>query len=239
MTKRILVVIPTYNERDNIQRLIPQMLDQHPRVEVLIVDDGSPDGTGRLVEGLARTSPRVHLLQRNAKLGLGTAYIAGFQLGISLGYDLIIEMDADFSHAPGQIPRFLEAMQECDVAIGSRYVAGGATPDWPLRRRWLSRVANLYNRMVTGVPVSDATSGFRCFRREVLEQIELGRIRSKGYGFQLEMAFRVWRSGFRIQEIPITFTDRAAGRSKLDGSIVWEALWVLWKLRLLNLIGRL
>jgi dolichol-phosphate mannosyltransferase len=237
--ERILVVVPTYNEKDNIGRLIPEVLGQHPGIEILVVDDNSPDGTGQLVAELARATSRVHLLSRREKLGLGTAYVAGFQFALDHGYELVVEMDADFSHAPGEIPRFLQAMPDCDLVVGSRYMAGGATSHWPRRRQWLSRGANRYTRWLTGLPLKDATSGYRCFRRRVLAEIGLERIGANGFVFQVEVAFRAWKLGFRTREIPIVFADRTRGQSKLDKRIVWEALWRLCKLRWLSLTGRL
>ncbi len=236
---RVLVIIPTYQERENIGQLIPQVLEQAPEVDILVVDDNSPDGTAAVVERLAETTPRVHLLKRECKLGLGTAYLAGFRFALERGYDLAFEMDADFSHDPHEIPKFIEAASEADLIIGSRYVTQGDTQNWPLRRRLLSQWGNLYAHLVTGMSVKDATSGYRCFRRVLLEQLDLDRIASNGYAFQIEIAFRVWKLGLRIREIPIVFADRMAGQSKMDRHIIWEALWGLWRLRLLALIGRL
>ncbi len=237
--ERILVVIPTYNEKENIARLIPEVLGQHPQIEVLVVDDNSPDGTGQVVNELARATSRVHLLSRVQKLGLGTAYVAGFQFALDHDYDLVVEMDADFSHAPGEIPHFLQAIQDCDLVIGSRYTTGGATSHWPWHRRWLSRGANCYARWLTGLPLNDATSGYRCFRRRVLAEIGLERVGASGFVFQIEMAFRAWKLGFRTAEIPIVFANRTRGKSKLDKRILWEALWRLGKLRRLSRAGRL
>ncbi len=237
--QRVIVVIPTYNEKENIGRLIPQVLGQDPQIEILVVDDTSPDGTGQVVQEFARATPRVRLMQRDRKLGLGTAYIAGFCFAIKHKYEFILEMDADFSHAPGAIPAFLRAIQNCDMVIGSRYMQGGTTSHWPWHRRWLSLAANLYTRLLTGMPLTDATGGYRCFRREVLEKVNLHRVGSNGYVFQIEMAFRAWKRGFRIVEIPIVFANRTEGQSKLDRHIVWEALWTLCKLRVLAIAGRL
>lgn len=237
--KRVLVIIPTYDERENINQLIPQVLEQAPEAEILVVDDNSPDGTAALVETLAETTPRVHLLKRERKLGLGTAYLAGFRFALERGYDLAFEMDADFSHDPHEIPKFIEAAEEADLIIGSRYITEGDTLNWPLRRRLLSQLGNLYAHLVTGMSVKDATSGYRCFRRVLLEQLDFDRIASNGYAFQVEIAFRVWKLGLRIREIPIVFADRVAGQSKLDRHIIWEALWGIWRLRLLSLVGRL
>lgn len=238
-SRRILVIIPTYNEYDSIVRLIPLVLEQASDLEVLVVDDNSPDGTVTLVERFVETNPRVHLHKRDRKLGLGTAYVVGFRFALERGYDLILEMDADFSHDPRDIPRFLEAAAEADLVIGSRYIAQGDTQNWPVRRRLLSRLGNLYAHIVTGLSVRDATSGYRCYRRTLLQRLNLDRISSNGYAFQIEVAFRIWKLGLRICEIPILFVDRTAGRSKLDRRIVWEALWGLWRLRLLSLAHRL
>lgn len=237
--RRVLVVIPTYNECDSIIRLIPLVLEQAPELEILVVDDNSPDGTAALVERFAETAPRVHLHKRERKLGLGTAYVAGFRFALERDYDLVLEMDADFSHDPREIPRFIEAAVEADLVIGSRYISEGNTRNWPLRRRLLSQLGNLYAHIVTGMSVRDATSGYRCYRRSLLQRLNLDRISSNGYAFQIEVAFRVWKLGLRIREIPILFVDRVAGQSKLDRRIVWEALWGLWRLRLLSLAHRL
>lgn len=237
--RRVLVVIPTYNECDNITRMIPLVLEQAAELEILVVDDNSPDGTAALVERLAATAPRVHLHKRDRKLGLGTAYVAGFRFALERDYDLVLEMDADFSHDPREIPHFIEAATEADLVIGSRYITQGDTRNWPLRRRLLSQLGNLYAHMVTGMCVRDATSGYRCYRRTLLQRLNLDRISSNGYAFQIEVAFRVWKLDLRIREIPILFVDRVAGQSKLDRRIVWEALWGLWRLRLLSLAHRL
>lgn len=237
--KRVLVIIPTYNERENVDRLIPQILEQTPELEILVVDDNSPDGTAVSVERFAKNTERVHLIQRPHKLGLGTAYIAGFRYALEQGYDFVFEMDADFSHDPREIPRFITAAKEADLVIGSRYIARGSSQNWPLRRRLLSQLGNLYTHILTGMSVKDATSGYRCLARSLLERLDLNRIASNGYAFQIEVAFRVWKLGLRIREIPIVFADRVAGQSKLDRHIIWEALWGLWRLRLLSLLGRL
>jgi dolichol-phosphate mannosyltransferase len=236
---RIIVIIPTYNERENVTQLIPLVLEQGPELEILVVDDNSPDGTATVVEKFAETTPRVHLRRRERKLGLGTAYVVGLRFALEWGYDLALEMDADFSHDPREIPHFIEAATEADLVIGSRYITQGDTQNWPFRRRLLSEIGNLYARIVTGMPVQDATSGYRCFQRAVLERLDLDRISSNGYAFQIEVAFRVWKLGLRIREIPILFVDRVAGQSKLDRRIIWEALWGLWRLRLLSLAHRL
>lgn len=225
-----LVIIPTYNEKENIGRIIPAVLAQHPALEILVVDDGSPDGTGDLVAAMEAENPRVHLLRRPGKLGLGTAYIAGFIWGLARDYDHFIEMDADFSHDPAEIPNLLKAVETHDLVLGSRYIDGIRVVNWPLSRLILSKGAAWYVRIVTGLPVADPTGGFKCFRRAVLEAIELDRVKSNGYAFQVEMTYKAWMLGFRIKEIPITFTDRYAGQSKMSSGIVREALWIVWML---------
>jgi len=237
---RSLVIVPTYNERENLPRLIPAVLAQHPSLEVLVVDDGSPDGTGAIAEEIAAAEPRVHVVHRAGKLGLGTAYIAGFQWGLQRGYDLLFEMDADFSHDPSHLPQFLEAAQHFDVVLGSRYLHGRVTVvNWPIGRLLLSYFANVYARWITGLPVADATGGFKCFRREVLAALELERVESNGYAFQIEMSFRAWKKGFRLGEIPIMFVDRDVGESKMSKKIVREAVWRVWRLRALAAVGRI
>ncbi len=238
--ERGLVIIPTYNERDNLPRLVPMVLEKDERLDVLIIDDASPDGTGDVADALARQSPRVHVIHRAGKLGLGTAYLEGFRWGLERGYDLLFEMDADFSHDPAHLPEFIEAAKEYDLVLGSRYLHGRVTViNWPIGRLLLSYFANVYARIVTGLPVADATGGYKCFRRKVLEAIDLKRVESEGYAFQIEMSLRAWRKGFRIGEIPIVFVDRTLGQSKMSKRIVWEAVWKVWKLRFLDLFGRL
>lgn len=227
MNSRTLVIIPTYNERENVGKIIPLTLEQDPGVDVLVVDDGSPDGTGDVVEAISKSNPRVHLLRRSGKLGLGTAYIAGFKWGLARGYDYFMEMDCDFSHDPREIPKFLRAIQDHDLVLGSRYKDGVRVVNWPLRRLLLSRGAALYVRLVTGLPVADPTGGFKCFRRQVLMELDLDGIKSNGYAFQVELTYKAWMKGFRITEIPITFADRFAGVSKMSGGIIREALWVV------------
>lgn len=239
-TERGLVIIPTYNERENIERLVPMVLAQDPRLDVLIIDDASPDGTGEVAERMSAEDPRVQVLRRPGKLGLGTAYLEGFRRGLEQGYAYLFEMDADFSHDPGHLPAFMKAIEDADVVVGSRYLGGRVTViNWPIGRLLLSYFANVYARIATGVPVMDATSGFKCFRREVLEAIDLNRVRSEGYAFQIEMTMRAWKRGFRIKEIPIVFADRDVGVSKMSKRIIWEAVWRVWHLRLLDLFGRL
>ena len=230
--ERALVIIPTYNERENVRRIIDHVLKQDGRIEVLIVDDGSPDGTGQIVAELEAADPRVHLFERAKKMGLGTAYIAGFRWALERDYQYIMEMDADFSHDPSHLPQFLRAIQDADLVLGSRYQQGRVTVvNWPMTRLILSYSANLYARAVTGLPVWDATGGFKCFRRSVLEAIDLSRVRSNGYAFQIEMSYRAWKRDFRIVEIPIVFVDRTEGTSKMSKSIVREAIWMVWRLR--------
>ena len=237
---RGLVIIPTYNERQNLQRLVPLVLAEDDRLDVLIIDDASPDGTGQVADELAAESDRVHVIHRAGKLGLGTAYLAGFRWGLDRGYAWLMEMDADFSHDPAHLPQFMDALQHYDLVIGSRYLEGRVTVvNWPVARLLLSYFANMYARIITGVPLWDATAGFKAFRREVLEGIELGRVEAEGYSFQIEMSLRAWKRGFRITEIPIVFVDRTSGESKMSGSIIREAVWRVWKLRFLSLLGKL
>jgi dolichol-phosphate mannosyltransferase len=236
---KILVVTPTYDEADNIEKFIGQVLAQSPDIEMLIVDDNSPDGTGDIVEKIMAQNPRIHLLRRAGKMGLGTAYVEGFKYAIAHKFDYVFEMDADFSHNPEEIPRFLEKMKTNDLTVGSRYTNGVRVVNWPIRRLILSYAANLYTRIITGMPIKDATGGFKCFRREVLEAIDLGKVRSNGYAFQIEMNFKVWSKGFKVIEHPIIFVDRQSGVSKMSRSIVYEAVFMVWKLKFLRLIGKL
>jgi dolichol-phosphate mannosyltransferase len=221
---RALVVIPTYNEIDSIERVVAEVLAADQRVEVLVVDDSSPDGTGDLVAGLAQAQPRLHLLRRDAKQGLGVAYRAGFAWGIERGYDALVEMDADMSHPPGRLPALLDGLDRADLVIGSRYVPGGATVNWSPLRKLISRGGNAYVRLALGLPVHDATAGYRAYRREVLEALPVSAVASNGYCFQVELAHRTWQEGFRVLEVPITFTERASGVSKMSQRIVVEAL---------------
>jgi dolichol-phosphate mannosyltransferase len=223
----------------NLPLIVPQILEQDPRLEVLVVDDNSPDGTGELADQLAAADSRVHVLHRPGKAGLGKAYIAGFRWALERGYDFILEMDADFSHDPKYVPQFLEAIQQADLVIGSRYRNGVNVINWPISRLFLSLGANQYARCITGLPLTDSTGGFKCFRRAVLESIDLERVRSNGYSFQIEMSFRAWKKGFRLAEVPIVFTDRVEGQSKMNKRIVREAIWMVWWLRLQGLAGRL
>ena len=235
---RCLVIIPTYNEAENLPRLIPSILALADSFEVLVVDDSSPDGTAEIVKGMQKGNPRIHLKERGAKLGLGTAYVAGFHFALANGYDRVFEMDADFSHDPAELPRLLEKTETYDLVIGSRYVSGVNVVNWPMRRLVLSYAANVYTRWITGMPVRDATSGFKCFRREVLESIDLDSLRSNGYAFQIEMSFLAWSKGFRVCELPIVFVDRRVGVSKMSKHIVYEAAWMVWRLKFKNLFER-
>lgn len=239
MLERILVIVPTYNEAKNLPQIVPEILKQDPRLEVLVVDDNSPDGTGDLADRMAQTKTRVHVLHRQAKEGLGRAYLAGFQWGLEQGYQAMFEMDADFSHDPAFLPRFLVAIEDADLVLGSRYATGVNVINWPISRLLLSLGANLYARWITGLPLSDSTGGFKCFRREVLAAIDFSKVRSNGYAFQIEMSFRAWRKGFRLKEIPIIFHDRVEGQSKMSKRIVREAIWMVWWLRLQGLLGRI
>jgi dolichol-phosphate mannosyltransferase len=240
MAERALVAIPTYNEAANLPNLVPQILAQDPRLEVLVVDDNSPDGTGRLAEELARTDRRVHVLHREGKLGLGTAYITAFRWALERGYDYIFEMDADFSHDPVYLKDFLRGIESADVVLGSRYLEGKvAVVNWPMGRLMLSYCANIYARWVTGLRIWDLTGGFKCFRRRVLEAIDLSQVRSNGYAFQIEMSVRAWRKGFKLQETPIVFVDRTEGQSKMNRAIVREAVWMVPRLRLMGWFGRI
>ncbi len=232
MIDRACVVLPTYNERENLLEIVPAILAAASEIDVLIVDDGSPDGTGDLADMLAKESPRVRVLHREKKEGLGRAYLAGFAEALQRGYGRILEMDADFSHAPAKLPELLATSRTAEVVLGSRYVKGGGTVNWGLGRRVLSKGGSLYARTILGLKVRDLTGGFKCFRREVLEKLDLKTVRSSGYAFQIELTYRAVRRGFKVIEIPITFIDRRVGKSKMSRLIVAEALWMVWKLRL-------
>ncbi len=240
MAERALVIIPTYNEASNVAQIVPQVLEQNACIDVLIVDDGSPDGTGSIADGMAAENDRLHVLHREKKSGLGTAYLAGFRWALDRDYEFIFEMDADFSHDPKHLPEFLKAIQDTDLVLGSRYLEGRVTVmNWPIGRLVLSYMANVYARVVTGLKLWDATGGFKCFRRRVLEAIDLDRVHSNGYAFQIEMSLRAVKKGFKIREIPIVFMDRADGTSKMSGRIVREAIWMVWRLRLQSILRRL
>lgn len=239
MPERFLVILPTYNESQNLPRIVPPILAQDPRLEILVVDDNSPDGTGRLANDLAGVNPRVHVLHREKKEGLGRAYLDGFAWGLQRGYDLLFEMDSDFSHDPKFLPDLIAAAQDADLVVGSRYKTGVNVINWPMSRLLLSYGANLYARWITGLPLTDATAGFKCFRREVLAAIPLEKVRSNGYAFQIEMNYRAWRKKFRLREVPIVFTDRVEGNSKMSKAIVREGVWIPWWLRISSLFRRL
>jgi dolichol-phosphate mannosyltransferase len=240
VSERALVIVPTYNERENIRAIIEAALSKDPRIDMLIVDDGSPDGTGAIVDEIAAANPRVYCLHRAGKMGLGTAYLAGFQWALQRQYDYVFEMDADFSHNPDHLPEFLRRIEDADLVLGSRYRNGRVTVvNWPMSRLLLSYFANIYARAVTGLQLFDSTGGFKCFRRNVLESIDLNAVKSNGYAFQIEMSFRAWKKGFRIVEIPIVFVDRTEGESKMSKRIVREAVWMVWRLRWWALTGKL
>jgi len=235
--QNVLAIIPTYNERENIQYVIDRVLATDPRVAILVVDDASPDGTGDMVEDIAKENARVNLLSRPGKMGLGTAYVAGFKYALERGYDAVIEIDADLSHNPDDIPRLIKYAGDAHFVIGSRYVSGVNVVNWPLQRLLLSYAASVYSRAVTGMPFRDLTAGFALIRREVLEAINLDRIHSNGYSFQIEVKFKAWKRGFRLVECPIIFTERSQGRSKMSKRIVYEAIFMVWKLRFASLFG--
>jgi dolichol-phosphate mannosyltransferase len=233
-----IIVIPTYNEVENISKLIDTIFNIKSDIDILIVDDNSPDGTAEVVSKMMNKDSRIHLIKRPGKMGLGTAYCDGFKYALEKGFDYIFEMDADFSHNPEDIPRFLEEIHNYDLVIGSRYVSGVNVVNWPLKRLILSYGANLYTRIITGMPVHDATGGFKCFRAEALKKIDLSKIKSNGYGFQIEMNFRLWKSGARLKEIPIIFIDRRSGVSKMNKKIIYEAIFLVWKLKILSIFSK-
>lgn len=236
---KAIVVIPTYNERDNIVRLAEQVLAQHPSIQILFVDDNSPDGTGALADDLASRNERIRVMHRPGKMGLGSAYCAGFKAALEMGADYLVEMDADFSHDPSILPVFLETIQSCDLVIGSRYLNGVSVVNWPIRRLMLSVFASLYTRVITGLEVKDCTSGFKCFRRATIEAIDLDTVGSDGYSFQIEMNYRCMERGLKIVEVPIIFIDRHAGSSKMSKKIVREAILLVWKLKLGSIIRKI
>ncbi|MDF7823838.1 polyprenol monophosphomannose synthase [Pontiellaceae bacterium B12227] len=230
-----LVIIPTYNEKENINKITTAVLDTSPHVHILFVDDNSPDGTGKMADALSGKSDRVHVLHRTSKDGLGRAYIAGFKWALERDYKFVMEMDCDFSHSPEEIPNFRDKiLAGHDLVIGSRYCGGIRVLNWPMHRLLLSRGAAIYVNMITGMPVSDPTGGFKCFRREVLAAYDFDAVKANGYGFQIEMTHKAWMKGFRIGEVPIVFEDRQEGTSKMSGNIVYEALWVVWTLAIRN-----
>ena len=234
-----LVISPTYNECKNVQSLIELILGKHPEFHLLIVDDSSPDGTANKVKELQADYSNLHLEERPAKDGLGTAYIYGFKWAIEREYDRIVQMDADLSHDPNDVPHLVNLLDEHDLIVGSRYVEGVSVVNWPIRRLMLSYGANLYSRVITGMPIKDSTGGFKAWRREVLEELDLNAVRSQGYSFQIEMNFRTWCKGFRIKEVPIIFVDRTIGESKMSKNIVYEAIFMVWRLRIWNYFNRI
>jgi len=237
--EKILVIIPTYNERDNISVVLDKVFNlKIPNLDVLIIDDNSPDGTANIVKEYQKKNPNLHLISRPGKLGLGTAYITGFKFALEHDYEYIFEMDADLSHDPEEIPHFLQTARDADLVIGSRYLTGVNVINWPLQRLIISVMANKYSRIITGMPIHDCTSGYKCFRRRVLEAIPLDKVKSNGYSFQIEMNFKVWKRGFRIKEIPIIFYDRTVGSSKMNRKIMIEAAVMVWKLKIMSLFGK-
>jgi dolichol-phosphate mannosyltransferase len=239
MIMKALLIIPTYNEIKNIDRIIRTVLSKAKDLEVLVMDDNSPDGTADAVKALMQSESRVHIIERPGKMGLGSAYVTGFKYALDQGYEFILEMDADFSHNPDDVPRLLEAAQKYDLVIGSRYSNGVNIVNWPFKRLMISYFASKYVRIITGMPIKDPTGGFKCFRRKVLEAIDLDKILSDGYAFQIEMNFKAWTKGFHIKEIPIVFTERSEGESKMSKNIVWEAVWMVWFLQFRKLLGKL
>ncbi len=234
-----LVIIPTFNEAENVPRIIDDILNLDVEVDILFVDDNSPDGTGKIVEEITKNNHKISLIKREKKMGLGSAYVAGFKYALKREYDNIFEMDADLSHDPKEIPNLLEKIKDYDLVIGSRYIKGINVINWPLRRLILSYGANIYTRIITGIPLKDSTGGYKCFRRKVLENIDLNKIHSEGYAFQIEMNYKTWKKGFRIIEIPIIFMDRTEGKSKMSRKVVREAILIVWKLRLLDFLKKL
>jgi dolichol-phosphate mannosyltransferase len=235
-----LVIIPTYNECDNIQKILAAVLNLNvDGLHILVVDDGSPDGTAEIVDAMRRLHPEIYILKRKGKLGLGTAYVAGFKYALEHDYECILEMDADFSHDPKDVPRLLKGAEDYDVSIGSRYCNGVNVVNWPLNRLLLSMGASAYTRFVTGLPVRDCTAGFVCYQRKVLQTLDLDNVKSDGYSFQIEMKFKAWKKGFTLGEVPIVFVDRRFGESKMSNKIVKEAIWMVWKLKLWSILRKL
>ena len=233
-----LVISPTYNERKNVQSLIELILGKNSNFHLLIVDDNSPDGTADKVKELQADYPNLHLEERPGKAGLGTAYIFGFKWALEHEYDRIVQMDADLSHNPNDVPRLVKLLDDYDLIVGSRYVEGVSVVNWPIRRLILSYGANFYSRIITGMPIKDSTGGFKAWRRKVLTEIDLNAVRSQGYSFQIEMNFRTWCKGFKIKEVPIIFIDRTIGESKMSKNIVYEAIFMVWRLRIWKLFNR-
>lgn len=238
MSAKTLVIVPTYNERENLPRLIERVMRQPAPVDLLLVDGNSPDGTGKLADEIAAKNPRVHVFHEKEKAGLGRAYIAGFQWALERDYEFIMEMDGDISHNPDDIPAFLAAAQNADLVVGSRYSNGIRVINWPLKRLLLSMSAAKYVQIITGMPISDPTGGYKCFRRGTLKSLDLDAVQSNGYSFQIEMTHKIWRQGMKIAEVPIVFTDRFQGTSKMSSKIVREALWMVWRLLFQNKLRR-
>ncbi|HAZ13991.1 MAG TPA: dolichyl-phosphate beta-D-mannosyltransferase [Bdellovibrionales bacterium] len=232
-----LIIIPTYNEIDNIDKMLQAVFTLYPAISILIIDDGSPDGTAQIVEARQKEFKNLHLLKRSGKLGLGTAYTTGFKWALARQYDYVFEMDCDFSHDPAQVKNLLEAAQSHDLVIGSRYIDGIRIINWPFRRLLLSYLASIYTRFVTGIPIQDTTGGFKCFSRKALSSLNLDQIVSSGYIFQLELNYKIWLKGLRIKEVPIIFYERRDGQSKMAGGIIFEALWAVIRLRLMKIFG--
>jgi len=234
---KILIVSPTYNERKNIQSLVEQVLSLNPDYHLLVIDDNSPDGTARKIEELQKLFPNLHLENRPGKAGLGTAYLFGFQWALDNDFDVIVQIDADLSHNPKDIPRLVSNLKENDLVIGSRYVEGVSVVNWPIRRLILSYGANMYSRLITGMPIKDSTAGFKAWSSSLMKKIDLSKVRSQGYSFQIEMHFRAWRVGANIKEEPIIFVDRTIGESKMSKKIMYEAIWMVWRLRIWKTFG--
>jgi dolichol-phosphate mannosyltransferase len=236
---KALVIIPTYNEKENAEKIVAEVLEVDDRLDVLIVDDNSPDGTGELAEEMSKLNTRLRVIHREEKLGLGSAYVAGFKYALEQGYELIFEMDADFSHDPRDLKLFVDEINDCDLVIGSRYTNGVSVINWPMSRLLLSYFANVYAKTVTGAPLHDLTGGYKCFRREVLEAVNLDEIASDGYAFQIEVNYKAYKKGFRVKEMPIIFVERRSGSSKMSRRIIWEAFFLVWRLRLGSFIRQL
>ncbi len=229
---KALVIIPTYNESDNVERMLNYLNELYPELSVLIIEDGSPDGTAQIVKRVQQTNPKVHMIERKGKLGLGTAYLTGFKWALEHNFEFVFEMDCDFSHDPKDIAGLLESAQENDLAVGSRYVGGIRILNWPMKRLLLSYFASIYTQIITGMKIQDATGGFKCFRASTLRKIDLDKVFSNGYSFQIELNYRVWKKGLKIKEVPITFSERREGQSKMSRKIIYEAVWAVWRLRL-------
>lgn len=229
-----LVIIPTYNESDNVENMLTTLNGLYPELSILVIEDGSPDGTAAIVKKYQATHPNVHMIERQGKLGLGTAYITGFKWALEKNYEFVFEMDCDFSHDPKDIQGLLAAAQNCDLAIGSRYIGGIRILNWPMKRLLLSYFASIYTQIITGMKIQDATGGFKCFRASTLRQIDLNKIFSNGYSFQIELNYKTWKKGLKLQEVPITFSERREGQSKMSRKIIYEAVWAVWRMRLFS-----